>query len=133
MRKTVGFRRHLTRYLTKRQKGNMTDIMAAGICILAMTVLMLSYMENIAMIHQKTAVGQLARKYILRMETVGYLTERDNTLLCAELNGIGVSEIDLEGTTMGEVPYGEPITLQITGKLKGGYVFEERRVSTAKN
>lgn len=116
-----------------RQKGNVSDIMSSGICILAMTVVMLGYMESVSLINQKAAVGQLARKYILRMETVGYLTERDYTLLCQELETIGVSESDLKGTTRHEVAYGAPITLQISGKLKGEHIFEERRFSTAKN
>lgn len=77
----------------------MTDILSSGICILAMTVVMLGYMESVSLVNQKAAVGQLARKYILRMETVGYLTERDYTLLCQELETIGVSETDLTGTT----------------------------------
>lgn len=107
--------------------------MTAGICILAMTVVMLSYMECVCLIHGKTEANQLARKYILRMETVGYLTAEDKTSLCQELDSMGVTEIDLSGTTLSQTSYGTPIYLQISGKLKGEYVFEERRVSTAKN
>ena len=81
----------------------------------------------------KTEISQLARKYILRMETVGYLTTEDNTSLCQELSAAGVTEINLSGTTQSEVSYGVPITLQISGKLKGEYLFEEKRTSTAKN
>lgn len=117
----------------KRERGNAADLMSTGICILSMTIVMLSYMGSVSLIHEKTAVSQLARKYILRMETVGFLTETDRITLCQELDTIGVSEITLDGTTLKEVPYGTPIALQISGKLKGGYSFEERRVSTAKN
>lgn len=117
----------------KREKGTVADIMVTGICILAMTVVMMCYMENVSMIEQKTAIGQIARKYILRMETVGYLTNSDRAMLLQELEGVGVSETNLEGTTGHEVSYGAPITLQIGGKLKGEHAFEEKRVSTAKN
>lgn len=117
----------------RREKGSVADIMATGICILAMTVVMLSYMKSVSMIEQKTAVGQIARKYILRMETVGYLTERDRVQMCQELDDMGATEIILDGTTLRQVAYGAPILLQINGKLKGEYAFEERRVSTAKN
>lgn len=117
----------------RRQKGTVADIMVTGICILAMTMVVMCYMENVSLIEQKTTVGQIARKYILRMETVGYLTTRDRTMLFQELDDVGVSETDLDGTTQHEVPYGAPITLQIRGKLKGEHAFEERRVSTAKN
>lgn len=117
----------------RKQKGNIGDIMATGFCILAMVVVTLSFMENVSLIEQKTVVGQIARKYILRMETVGYLTERDRIQMCRELDESGVTEIVLEGTTMHGVVYGAPIMLQISGKLKGEYAFEEKRVSTAKN
>lgn len=117
----------------RKQRGNVADIMSAGICILAMTVVMLAYMDNVSLIHQKTEVSQLARKYILRMETVGYLTASDQTALRQELSSLGVTEIDLEGTTLNAMSYGSPIALEISGKLKGEYVFEEKRVSTAKN
>ncbi len=117
----------------KKQRGNVADMMSAGICILAMTVVMLAYMDNVSLIHQKTEVGQLTRKYILRMETVGYLTPSDRTALQQELTSLGVTEISLEGTTLHEMSYGSPIALKISGRLKGEYAFEEQRVSTAKN
>lgn len=117
----------------RKQTGSVADLMTAGICMLAMTVIMLSYMESVSLIHQKAEVSQYARKYILRMETVGYLTTDDRTMLCQELESLGVTEIDLTGTTVSEVPYGTYITLHMKGKLKGAYAFEEKRVSTAKN
>lgn len=117
----------------KKEKGNVGDIMITGLCMLAMTVVMLSYMDNVQLIRQKTEVSQLARKYILRMETVGYLTNQDCMKLTAELQEIGVTEINYDGTTVSGVEYGNPITLQIQGKLREQYVFTEQRVSTAKN
>ena len=49
----------------KREKGSIGDIFSAGICMIAMTVLMLAYMDNVWLIHQKTQIGQVARQYIL--------------------------------------------------------------------
>ncbi len=117
----------------RKQRGNVADMMSAGLCILAITVVMLSYMDSVSLIHQKAEVGQLARKYILRMETVGYLTAPDRTALCQELEQAGVTDIQLGETTLHQVNYGQPITLRISGKLGGEYAFEEKRVSTAKN
>lgn len=116
----------------RKEKGNIGDMLAACVCMLAMTMLMVAYMGNVGVVFQKAAVAQLARKYILRMETVGELTEADRTALLQELDDLGASEIALEGTS-GRVSYGEPIELCIQGKLKGEYEFEEKRVSTAKN
>ena len=116
-----------------KSEGNIGNILTTGLCILAMTVVVLSYMESVELIRQKTETGQLARKYILRMETVGYLTGEDRTVLTGELMDMGITDIDYSGTTMGEVGFGSPITLHISGKLKGEYGFVEHRVSTAKN
>ncbi len=106
--------------------------MITGLCMLAMTVVMLSYMDSVQLIQQKSEVNQLARKYILRMETVGYLTAQDRIMLTSELQALGVSDIEYADTTMNAVGYGEPLLLQIQGKLRGEYVFKEQRVSTAK-
>lgn len=117
----------------RRERGNVGEIMITGFCMLAMMVVMLSYMDNVQLIQQKAAVSQLARKYILEMETVGYLTSQSKRVLTEELQQLGVADIDYEGTTDTAVGYGEPITLILQGKLEGKYVFKEQRVSTAKN
>ena len=117
----------------KREDGNVGDIMVTGICIIAMLLVMVSYIDIVGVLEEKEAVGQIARKYILKMETVGVLTQADKLAMIAELENAGVTEVELEGTTLSEVAYGEPIVLQIHGKLRGEYDFSEKRVSTAKN
>ena len=117
----------------KWEQGSVADIMAAGLCMLAMTVVMLAYMGNAGLINTKASVNQTARKYILRMETAGRLTEADRIALVQELESLGVTELELEGTTMEPVGYGETIVLQIRGRLEGGYEIQEKRVSTAKH
>ncbi len=115
------------------REGNIAELLAACICILGMTAAMMAYMGSVDLIQQKITVNQLARRYILRMETVGYLTDADRVSLQVELEQLGVTDVNLEGTTSSQVTYGDPITLQIRGKLKGQYDFEEQRASTAKN
>lgn len=108
-------------------------MMAAGLCMLAMTVVMLSYMGNVGLIQQREQVSQIARKYILKMETQGELTDADRTALTLELEQAGVTELQLEGTTMDPVGYGETVVLIIRGKLGDEHAFEEKKVSTAKH
>lgn len=117
----------------KKKKGNVGEIITTGICLLAMTVVMLVYIDNAGLIQQKTEVSQIARKYILRMETVGMLTVADSAALRMELEAAGISHISFDGTTHMQVEYGEPIILQIQGNLGNGYEFTEKRVSTAKH
>lgn len=115
-----------------RQEGTVGNIMITGIFILAMAVVMLAFLDDMRLIQQKAEVDQLARRYILRMETVGGLTPEDREDLLRELSEQGVTEIDLAGTTTEAAGYGTKIVLQICGKLGGKYAFEEKRVSTAK-
>lgn len=117
----------------RREKGSIGDIMTTGLCMLAMTVMMLAYIDNAQLIYRKSEINQIARKYILRMETEGWLTEADRVSLIQELEALGVTEPDLSGTTVNQVSYGEPIVLLLRGRLEGKYEFEEKRVSTAKN
>lgn len=119
--------------MLKKQKGNVTDILSTCICILAMSALLMFYLQSYGVIMQKQEVSQLARKYILRMETVGCLTAEDKVKLDMELTEIGIENISFGSTTVNRVGYGEPIMLFISGTLEGGFAFEERKVSTAKN
>ncbi len=117
----------------KREPGNIGDLLTMGLCVLALTVVMLSYMENVRTISAKAAVGQLARAYLLKMETVGFLETPDKVRLTTELENLGVTQIDYEGTTLEPAGYGNRITLQIHGRLGEQYEIQEKRVSTAKN
>lgn len=101
--------------------------------MLAMTVVILSYMGNVGLIRQKEQVSQIARKYILKMETQGVLTDADRTALIMELELTGVTDLRLDGSTVAPVGYGEQIVLMIRGKLGDEYEFEEKKVSTAKH
>lgn len=118
--------------------------------MIAMTVLMLAYTGSIQLLNSKSQIDQIARKYILRMETVGYLTGNDCLEMTQELTALGATELDYTGSTLNQVDYGATITLVIRGKIPGMtvvadsdlfgttqkitlYEFEERRISTAKN
>lgn len=101
--------------------------------MLAMAAVMTAFLGSAGLFRQKAEVSQIARKYILRMETVGMLTDAQGAALRKELEEAGISQIELNGTTMWQVNYGDPIILQIKGKLKNGYEITEKRVSTAKH
>ena len=125
-------------------------ILTALVCVLSMTVIMLGYFTCVSLLEQKAGISQVARKYLLRMETTGYLTAEDQLALCAELSVLGVQDVDLSDSTNHRVTYGEPIFLVIKGQIRGEsmvsegglfatffrrslYAFEERKMSTAKN
>lgn len=122
----------LWRSLRGKDSGSVGNVMITGIFVLAMTVTMLAFLDDIRLIRQQSEVTQIAREYILRMETEGSLTAEDRAGLVYELGAQGVTEIDLSGTTLSPVAYGDRIVLLIQGKLEGKYDITEKRVSTAK-
>lgn len=126
------------------------DFLTILITVLGMSVLVMAYVECTGLLMKKLEVGQLSRKYILKMETEGYLTASNKASLLAELQEMGMKGIDLTGTTLQPVTYGDSVYLKIRGKINGrvvgaldeiwedGFVLkqfnlEESRMSTAKN
>ena len=134
----------------RKRQANIVDVLTAGLLILAMTIIMTAYLGSMQLVSIKSEMSQLSRKYILRMESVGCLTEGDRISLEQELHDLGIKNVDLSGTTMSETGYGNPIFLVIRGCFGGQetltdkgilsaalqekkYAFTERRMSTAKN
>ena len=128
----------------------MLDFLTILITILAMSVLIAVFLECTNLMIRKMEISQISRKYILKMETEGYLTEVAKGELILELEEAGLRQIDISGTTLHPVAYGEPICLKVKGNIQGrlvgtgneiwniGFVsavfkVEEEKVSTAKN
>lgn len=68
-----------------------------------------------ASISDKWGMRQVAREYLLIMETEGYLSGTDQANLIADLEGYGLYNVSLAGTTTSEVDYGDRIYLCISG------------------
>ncbi len=134
----------------RKSKGNVMDLVTVGITILAMSIIVMVYFECTGVMLKKLEISQLSRQYILKMETIGYLDEQSNQELMDRLAALGMQGIDISGTTVQPVHYGDTIVLNIKGTIgmrtmdtEGGvwnegflsrqYVVEENRVSTAKN
>lgn len=134
----------------KKEHGNVLDFLTIILTIIAMSILVMVYLECTNLMMKKLEVGQISRKYLLKMETEGYLTEGSKNSLLAELQQAGVHSVDISGTTMVPVSYGDAIVLRIRGAVEGriigtgdelwrkGFVssifsVEEEKMSTAKN
>ena len=115
----------------RKEAGTVGELLSVTLCMLAITVLLTNYMDCIQVLQQKLQVSQIARKYILKMETVGGLNVEEEFRLQEELEALGIAGIQIEATDAGQVTYGEEILLQIWGELENGYTFSEKRVSTA--
>lgn len=101
-----------------KQEGSVLDFLSVCICILAMSIVLTVYLSCADLLSRKGQISQVARCYMLKMETVGCLTDGDRNAMLAELRTIGLQGIDLAGSTAAPVEYGDTITLQIRGILR---------------
>ena len=79
-------REKVTRKGMSRQEGSVGELLSALLCMIAMVSVMTAFMDCVALVNKKTMLGQTARNYVLRMETVGYLTAEAERELCRELS-----------------------------------------------
>ncbi len=113
-------------------EGSVGDVMPMCIFVICIAFVMITFSDCVRLIGVKTAVSQISRQYILRMETYGYLTSGDRDRMVDALTEAGLKDITLGGTDTAEVGYGNEIVLEITGHTEDGYEIREFRTSTAK-
>lgn len=115
--------------ILKKRKG-ASDLIASVFAIFALSVFALFFINTIGDVYTRTRVDQVARKYILRMESAGTLLSSDKTAIENELKQIsavkravsagktikitatGGGGIDVCGTG-NNAGYGNTITLKI--------------------
>ena len=115
-----------------KSPGSMGDVMPMGLFVICIAFVFVSFANCVRIINVKSSVSQISRKYILRMETCGYLTGPDKEDMCDELAMAGLETLSLGDTDMNRVGYGNPIKLEIRGMTEDGYEISEYRTSTAK-
>ena len=68
-------------------------------------------------IRKREEINQIARAYLLEMETLGYMPNDQKIQLQGRLEECGVSDISFSGTTLSAVEYGKMIHLVISGTM----------------
>lgn len=133
----------------RKDKGQILNLLSVLFALVGTAILCLVLFSYMDLLERKIDINQVSRRYILRMETAGYLTAQDRTALERELSELGVSGITFDGTTLSDAGYGNPVVLAFSGELHYQGIrlitmvqareealtvrIEERRVSTAKN
>ncbi len=112
--------------------GSVGDVMPMCIFVICIAFVLVAFADCVKIINTKSSVSQISRQYILRMETYGYLDDADKSDLLDALSLAGLKDISLGRTDVGEVGYGNKVTLEIYGRTEDGYEISERRTSTAK-
>ena len=108
-----------------KREGSVLDMLSVCICILALAVVATAYFYCSDLLLRKGQISQVSRRYILKMESVGCLTETDKNRMLEELQAIGLQSVDLTGSTMEPVQYGSDVILRIRGNLRGRIWGEE--------
>ena len=96
----------------------VSDMIPVVITILVTGILALCYVSWISDFETKETINAITREYLLRMGTVGYLSNEDKSELLSELEDKNIEDISLLGTTDTKVESGEIVTLKISGKYK---------------
>ncbi len=132
----------------KKSAGNVFDFLTACLTVITIAVIVSAGFNAMGLLTAKLEISQIARRYILVMETKGCLEETQRSQMYAELQEAGLHGINIEGTTLQPVGYGETIMLCIRGNIEGFilsddwwsdgfkgeiYEVEEKRMSTAKH
>ena len=99
----------------KEASGVIENMLVALIGIVMTTAFLVIIFGVFSSISDKWHMRQVAREYLLIMETEGYLTASDQASLIEELEACGLYYISLSGTTTSEVAYGDRVYLKIKG------------------
>lgn len=109
----------------KRDQGNtFNSILPNLLCIIVVCVFVTLFTSWMANVSNRESLNQICRKYILQMETTGYLTNEMKNNLTSELFTAGMRNITIETDTTtnpDEADYGEDIYLVVSGTMP---VFE---------
>lgn len=104
--------------MTKKKINGFGDMIGFMVTFLLLIMMLFYSLDMFGMLHKANSKEDIAREYIFRMESSGYLSSTDKDSLESELTALGVYDISFDGTTMTQVPYGSTITLCVTGKVK---------------
>lgn len=101
----------------KKAKGSYADGLISLIFIIALLIVVQEFVYMFKTLEVKEEIRQYARSCMLEMETIGYLSTESKSKLLQNLSDLQVTEVDLGGTTVTNVGYGNEIHLCIHCKI----------------
>lgn len=110
--------RKLLKKINKKDDGSFLSISPVVLTVIFVGMLLIGFTSWMSNIDRKTQLDSIARKYILAMETTGYLTADQESALEIELNDGGLKNVIFSGTTKAQQEYGQEIILSISGDMK---------------
>lgn len=105
---------------TDKTEGGTAAVMDMIIIIIAIVVAVILtnlFINSNIRTNFKNDVDIIMRRYLLVMESEGYLSDEKQKELVNQLEALGIYNIDLTGTTVTQVEYGNYVTLSFTGNV----------------
>lgn len=103
----------LKKMILKKNKGTVDEIIIPLFFLFALFVVVIGTLNFVVPIVKYINANQVARTYILKIESNGYLTEENTDQLKTKLTNLGFTNIDLTGTTFSPVSNGDDVFLNI--------------------
>ena len=100
-----------------KKKGSMLSMLPVLLGMMAICVLSLMYLSYMSDYEKKEAADQLARQYMLKMESEGYMSETSKQHFISAMSELGFSQVNLSGTTFADAGYGNTIMLIVNAVL----------------
>lgn len=100
-----------------KKKSAIGNMLSCMLGILIMFIVIYYGVDITSQLGTAVKKSRIERKYVLIMETEGYLTASAQGALIKELEAIGVSNISFAGTTLLPAGYGKTVVLSITGVI----------------
>ncbi|PJI06579.1 MULTISPECIES: hypothetical protein [Clostridium] len=102
--------------INKKSEGGIEVVVATLVAVLALGFTMVYFISNMIPVINKYKVETVVRKYALKEEQEGYLSPSNVSSMESELKNIGISNINISGTTLSPVEYGEDVLINISYK-----------------
>jgi len=103
--------------MDEKEEG-MSSFISMAFVILFISILLVGFLCIFGEVRVLEDIERIPRKYVILMERDGYLTDSNRAALQAELTAAGVTNIDLTGTSLTEVGYGNEFSLVIKGTVE---------------
>lgn len=105
----------------KKKNGFAGDMIMCMITVMIVGLIIVVSIDVYRQVNIAADLKAIERKYMFRLETQGSLSTEDIVSLTNDLVAIHADEgsINISGTTITAVKYGETVVLNVTGKIVG--------------
>lgn len=103
----------------KKKRGGFEDFIIPMIGIIFLFAVAYHTLDYTSSRSMYDVSHQVARKYLLKIETKGYLDSTEQGKLRTEMNNLGFKNVNISGTTTSPVAMGADIYLKVTFDYDG--------------